>query len=164
MWSFMCGGSPCDDQAAGARWLSLGRRFGVLFLHDHRASRFCVRRALLYHPRRNLPSMSRPLRALDEMCATRAQRTFIQSGLNPPNALKNRRYTTVNVQRRRVLADDGLDGQQPQSRLPCFAAAAMCSAVIMLTRNCRNPTALEIQHQSMLTSIMLTMPGQHHSR
>ena len=48
------------------------------------------------------------------------------------------------------MCDDGLNNQKPQSRRPCFAAAAMCSAVIMLTY--LKPAALKLRHQSMLTS------------
>ena len=92
-----------------------------------------------------------PLRAIDEMCAAHEScAAHISGAVSIRQRAEKQEVQQVNVQRRRFLADDGLDDQQPQSRRPCFAAAAMCSAVIMLTY--MKPTALKIQHQSMLTS------------
>ena len=88
--------------------------------------------------------------------------------LQTANALVSREEQHVpksNVQRRHLLADDGLNDHQPQSRGPCLAAAAMCSAVIMVTYiRSRQATAFKLHHQSIADIILLTMPAQRHSR
>ena len=52
--------------------------------------------------------------------------------------------------------------QQPQSRRPCFADAAI--AVIMATYMYSKPTALKLHHQNMLASHARNAPAQRHSR
>ena len=119
----------------------------------HRYSKWCMsenRDRFLSDTRYRGPTVHL-LREIDGVCtAHESCAAHTSTAVSIRQRAEKQEVQQVNVQRSRLLADDGLDDQQPHSRRPCFAAAAMCSAVIKLT--CMKPTALGSQHQSMLTS------------
>ena len=133
----------------GGRCISGWRRVPHVGSQNLKNLTILLRHAIRHRCRRGSPSTASWRCCVPRCCPRCALWNELLDASNGQRA-EEQHVPKSNVQHRRLLADDGLDDQQPQSRRPCFADAAMCSAVIMLT--CLKLTALDIRHQSMLTS------------
>ena len=92
----------------------------------------------------------RPLRALDKSCGGDGLcAPHVSTAVSNRQRVEEQEVPQVSAERRRALAGDGFDEQQPPAHRPYIPAAAACSAMIILAQE-KSPAA-EFNHHSMLT-------------